>query len=119
MNGSNPVTLRDYWWAWATEPESGRLIVLGWYNSENEAYQDAIGKMQGIPFEVVPLKTRDRTYAKAKLNYIRLERYSRSGYGQKSKVRCTQSQEGIIVATTFSEILVEGGGICRTLWTGS
>ena len=73
-NGSNPVTLRDYWWAWATEPESGRLIVLGWYNSENEAYQDAIGKMQGIPFEVVSLKTRDRTYAKAKLNYIRLEK---------------------------------------------
>ncbi len=73
-NGHNPVTLRDYWWAWATEPESGRLIVLGFYNSENEAYQDAIGKMQGIPFEVVPLKTRDRTYAKAKLNYIRLEK---------------------------------------------
>jgi hypothetical protein len=71
----NPLTtLRDYWWAWATEPESGRLIVLGWYNSENEAYQDAIGKMQGIPFEVTALKTRDRTFAKAKLNYIRLEK---------------------------------------------
>jgi len=81
MNGDgkkaikNPlITLRDYWWAWATEPESGRLIVLGWYNSESEAYQDAIVKMQGIPFEVVALKTRDRTYAKAKLNYIRLEK---------------------------------------------
>lgn len=78
-NGSNPATLRDYWWAWASEPESGRLIVLGWYNSENEAYQDAIGKMhrsngESIPFEVVPLKTRDRTFAKAKLNYIRLEK---------------------------------------------
>lgn len=68
------ITLRDYWWAWATEPQSGRLIILGWYDSESEAYQDAIGKMQGIPFEVVPLKTRDRQFAKAKLNYIRLEK---------------------------------------------
>ena len=68
------ATREDYWWTWATEPTSGRLIVLGPHSTESEAYQDGLTHLGGLPFEVTPLNTRDRLYAKDKLNHIRLEK---------------------------------------------
>ena len=68
------ATKRDYYWVWATDPGSGRLIVLGPFLSDNEAQTEGFSKLSGLSYEVTPLNTRDRHYAKDKLNYIRMER---------------------------------------------
>jgi hypothetical protein len=64
------ITRRDYYWAWAVNPVKGGLIIFGPYNDEMEAHEDASPKFSrfGIPsYEVTPLRTKDRRFAKAKL----------------------------------------------------
>jgi len=70
------VTSLPYWWTWAIDPTTGGLIILGWSHSEGEAYQEGQSNLtsRGLEFEVTPLRTRNRLYAKDLLNKIRLDR---------------------------------------------
>ena len=64
------ITRRDYYWTWAPNPVKGGLIIFGWYKDEMEAREDVGSKYAkfGVSnYEVTPLKTRDRSYAKAQL----------------------------------------------------
>jgi len=66
------MTRQPWWWAWVTDPVSGRIVVLGPAATEQEARDEGFAKVGHLPFEVVQLWTHDRTYARDLLNYKRL-----------------------------------------------
>lgn len=71
------VTREDYWWAWATDPASGRIIVLGWNGTESDMQREAFekfGKLGISDFEVIPLRTRERGYARDLCNAQRVDK---------------------------------------------
>jgi len=73
----NRITREEYWWAWATNPITGGLILLGWNSTENDMQQEAFEKFSKLgiaDFEVIPLRTRDRRYAKDLCNAKRIDK---------------------------------------------
>ena len=74
------VTRQEYWWAWASEPASGRIIVLGCNSTESEMQREAFekfGKLGISDFEVIPLRTRERRYARDLCNAQRVDKGSK------------------------------------------
>lgn len=67
-----PSTRRPWWWTWVVDPVDRRLVVLGPSDTEAEARDEGFNKVGHLSFEVVSLKTRDRTYARDIINAQRL-----------------------------------------------
>ena len=68
-----PRFRRDYYWISAIEKETGRLVVLGPYDSEDEANQVGFGaKLDGM-FEVHKLGTIDKARATSEIKYKRFQ----------------------------------------------
>lgn len=65
---------REYFWVLAISLESGRPIILGPYDNENEARQMGFAKIPDGNFEVYPLRTRNRVMARDLLKYKRFEK---------------------------------------------
>jgi len=64
------------YWILAVEPKTGRPIVLGHYNTEEEANKVGFQKINGS-FEVIPLKTTDPNRATKILKYRRFHQTSK------------------------------------------
>lgn len=67
---------KDYYWIQAVDNDSGKLIVLGAYDSEEAANRVGFEKVKGS-FEVIALPTRDQTKATRMLKYRRFDQTSR------------------------------------------
>lgn len=52
------------YWIFAWSKVSGRPLVHGWYSTYDEAYKDGFVLIRDGEFEVVPLKTVDKTAAR-------------------------------------------------------
>jgi hypothetical protein len=63
----------EYFWILAVAPVSRRPVILGPYQSEDEANRVGLEKVDG-PFEVVPLSTRDTSKATKILKYRRFHK---------------------------------------------
>ena len=63
---------REYSWLLAIDKVSGRPIILGPFDDDNEANRIGFEKIQGS-FEVHRLKTRNRMMARDLLKYKRFE----------------------------------------------
>ncbi len=69
----NSINLdKTYYWILATDRESGRAIILGAYDTEDEANRVGFEKIDDS-FEVVPLNTRDSGRATKMLKYRRFD----------------------------------------------
>jgi len=60
IQSENGSRQKEYWWAYAIY--QGRVVIDGYYNSEQEARKFAYNKLPGN-YEVVCLPTRDRARA--------------------------------------------------------
>lgn len=65
-----------YYWIQAIDPHDGRMLILGAYESEDQANQIGFEKIKGV-FEVVPLNTKDGAKATQLLKHRRLVLTSR------------------------------------------
>lgn len=65
-----------YYWLLAVDRVSGRPVILGAFNSEEEANQIGFQKIDGN-FEVVPLRTCDPARATKALKYRRFTQTSK------------------------------------------
>ena len=63
------TTRHEYYWILAKDNTTGRPIILGAYNTEEEANQIGFQKIRSGNFEVVPLRTRDVGRANHMLKY--------------------------------------------------
>lgn len=70
-NGHRSRFRRDYYWISAIEKESGRLVVLGPYDTEDEANQVGFGAKLDGNFEVHQLGTIDKARATSEIKYKR------------------------------------------------
>ena len=72
-NGRRSRYRRDWYWIGAITPVTGRLVVLGPYDTEDEANQMGFaGKLDGA-FEVHKLDTCDKARATAEIKHKRFE----------------------------------------------
>lgn len=67
---------QEFYWILATHAKSGRPIILGAYNTEEEANRIGFEKIEGS-FEVVALGTRDINKANKILKYRRFDQTSK------------------------------------------
>jgi hypothetical protein len=65
------MSAEPHWWVWKIHRD--KPIVRGYYDSEQEAYQNGLRDL-GNDFEVLMLYTTDMTKAKAKVSEIILKR---------------------------------------------
>lgn len=72
-NGRHRRTRGPYYWACAVEKITGRPVVLGPYASEAEANQFGFEKIRDGDFVVHAFDTCDKTAARDKFKYKRLE----------------------------------------------
>lgn len=88
-----PITRETihYWWAYAVY--QGKLLIDGWYPSENEAYQFASRRIP-VHFEVVELATRDKWRATRAIKHLTLEATNDIDFAIK-RARHTKPEEGL------------------------
>lgn len=68
--GGDGITSKEYYWIIANY--GGRLVVIGPKSTDSEAQSMAYEKLD-VPFEIVPLQTRDRSRATSILKARKLE----------------------------------------------
>ena len=68
---SSVATRREYYWILAVDKPTGRPVILGPFDTQDEANKIGFEKIDSGNFEVVPLNTRDSQKAKDKLKYRR------------------------------------------------
>lgn len=76
-------TRREYYWILAVDKSSGRPLILGAYDTEEEANQVGFQKIDSGNFEVVPLRTRNVQRANRILKYRRFHQTERLEEGLK------------------------------------
>ena len=74
---SSLATRREYCWILAKDSASGRPIILGAYNTEEEANQVGFSKIDSGNFEIIPLNTRNVQRANHILKYRRFHQEAR------------------------------------------
>ena len=71
------TTRHEYYWILARDNSTGRPIILGAYNTEEEANQIGFQKIHSGNFEVIPLPTRDVGRANHMLKYRNFHKLER------------------------------------------
>ena len=72
-----PTDNNLYYWILAVDNSSGRPIILGPYDTEQEANSIGLTKIDSGNFEVVPLNTRNVQKANQVLKYRRFHQTAR------------------------------------------
>lgn len=62
--------VRNYWWAYTVY--NGKLVILGAFNTEEEAYERAYGKLP-VEFKVIGLPYKTQSKATQIIKYKMLE----------------------------------------------
>lgn len=65
---NTPGIGNEYYWIVAKHPNSGKLIILGAYETEEKAYGEGFARIEG-EFKVVSLPTRNTARASQILKY--------------------------------------------------
>lgn len=71
--GKGLVARREYFWLLAVDKASGRPIILGPYDTEEEGNRVGFEKIDSGNFEVIPLNTRNVQRANHILKYRRFD----------------------------------------------
>jgi hypothetical protein len=78
-----------YWWV--TADYNGSTLILGAYNSEQEAMEAGYAKLD-MPFDTVELDTRDRVAARDKIKARRLGKMSIPEAMQKARYKIPETE---------------------------
>jgi len=69
--GKGSITRREYYWLLAVDKVSGRPVILGPFDTEEEGNRIGFSKIDSGNFEVIPLNTRNAQRANHILKYRR------------------------------------------------